>query len=221
MVPGTRAAGSACGNFPTRKGEGNAARTCTDHRSQATRSPSPRGPGPEGASGRVRRRGGPVGAGPAPESRPRSRQEQGRGLAGGLPESPRLALRLPPRSRGRQCRQELPRRPSSPDVRPGGQAGLEGRAVHPPVRWREGGESARLQLPTTSLSSSHDTERRRHWLRGDSRHTKRDGRWLLRRVLRDKWLHRNGVAPSKKGWSPAAGNCSPSAIYLRKAEDKE
>lgn len=56
-----------------------------------------------------------------------------------------------PQPAGRHCQQELPRRPSSPGARPSRQEGLEGRAVHPPVRWPEREESARLQLPTAFL----------------------------------------------------------------------
>lgn len=92
----------------------------------------------------------------------------------GLPESPHLAL-SDSRARNqarRQGLQELLSRPLSPDVRHHRQEGLEGSTANPPVRWRDGEESCRLQVPcnvpflqaqrqeaATSSAASRSTQR--------------------------------------------------------------
>lgn len=172
----------------------------------------------------VPRRRGPVGAGRA--SRLLEPRREGQSLRKwtrppSRPESPQRALpAAPPRRRPRRrCLQEPPSRPwragvSTADVR----ALREGQSTH-----LSGGGMGKnppaCNFPKTSLCFTH-TNCRRHWLRDYSKHTKRDGRRLLRRGLRDKWLHRNEFAPRKRQRRPAVGNGSLSTIYLCKAEAK-
>lgn len=190
MSPACCAADSASGYFPAHKGEGKRSRDF--YRQLEQRRPGVPSPPGECVRGDPRALDRPL------RVTPGAARKEGRGPAGRLPEPPRLASASPPRSRRAALSAGTAEAPFGPDVRPGGQEGLEGRTVHPPVRWREGEECARLQLPTTSLSFSHHTQRRRHSLRGYSGHTKRDGRRLLRRVLRDKWLLRTKALPGRR-----------------------
>lgn len=167
---------------------------------------SRRGHGQQGAAqdrapgrGGLGRRASPGGSGEAAEGSGASRLP-------GLPESRaalRALLREPGRA-GRRGQRAPPPRPRSADRRQQAE-GPQGSTANPPVSWRDGKESARLQPPPNVRLPRSQLPRVAATSSAASRSTQRGmGGGYYGESLGTNGFNPKAVAPRKKGWGPAA-----------------